>query len=362
MISYSGSIQQVTLPTGFVEGPWFYKRNNLYYMVYAGSPLPENIRYATSSSPTGPWNYKGVIMDAQGASFTNHPGIVDYNGTSYFFYHNGALPGGGGYARSVCVEKFTYGSDGSIPKMSMSTAGPPMIGTVDPYVRQEAELIAWSTGLKTEACSDTGGGINVAYVNNGDYIKVKGVAFGSGAKSLSVRVASANSGGNIEVRLGSKAGTLVGTCKVPGTGGWQTWTTVTCSISGATGTQDLFWVFTGSGSSELFNFNWWQFDSGGSATPSSSSPPPSSSSSVSSSFSSIIIETLTTTSGTTIWDFTSTRSASATSSSTPPASSTSTTQCSSLYGQCGGATWTGPKCCSGGSTCKYSNDWYSQCL
>nr|UMZ45335.1 hypothetical protein [Paramyrothecium sp.] len=35
--------------------------------------------------------------------------------------------------------------------------------------------------------------------------------------------------------------------------------------------------------------------------------------------------------------------------------------CASLYGQCGGSGWAGPKCCSQG-TCKASNQWYSQCL
>ncbi|NLE02136.1 MAG: family 43 glycosylhydrolase, partial [Fibrobacter sp.] len=55
MISYSGNVVSVNpKPAGFVEGPWFYKRNNLYYMVYAGMGSgSENIQYATSSSPTG---------------------------------------------------------------------------------------------------------------------------------------------------------------------------------------------------------------------------------------------------------------------------------------------------------------------
>jgi hypothetical protein len=51
----------------------------------------------------------------------------------------------------------------------------------------------------------------------------------------------------------------------------------------------------------------------------------------------------------------------------PPASSTTTNPpaqptgaCASMWGQCGGAGWTGPTCCSGG-TCKASNEWYSQC-
>ncbi|KAK3335831.1 putative cellulase precursor [Cercophora scortea] len=32
------------------------------------------------------------------------------------------------------------------------------------------------------------------------------------------------------------------------------------------------------------------------------------------------------------------------------------------WGQCGGNGWTGEKVCIAGYTCKYSNDWYSQCL
>lgn len=32
------------------------------------------------------------------------------------------------------------------------------------------------------------------------------------------------------------------------------------------------------------------------------------------------------------------------------------------YGQCGGQGWTGPTTCAAGSTCKASNQWYSQCL
>jgi hypothetical protein len=54
---------------------------------------------------------------------------------------------------------------------------------------------------------------------------------------------------------------------------------------------------------------------------------------------------------------TTTRSSTTTSVTT----SSGTGQCASLYGQCGGSTFTGPKCCSQG-TCKFSNDWYSQCL
>ena len=100
--------------------------------------------------------------------------------------------------------------------------------------------------------------MEVCDIRNGSYIKVKGVNFGSGAKSFEARVASAAAGGNIEVRLDSPAGPLVGTCTVLGTGGWQAWTTQSCKVSGATGTHDLYLRFTG-GSGNLFNFDWWQF-------------------------------------------------------------------------------------------------------
>ncbi|MEU4623310.1 family 43 glycosylhydrolase [Actinoplanes sp. NPDC023801] len=274
MISYSGGPTRIPLttagygtrtgnpdrPTLYEEGPWVFKRNGLYYNVFAAECCSEFIGYSTAPGPTGPWTYRGTVMPRQGGSFTNHAGVIDFNGGSYFFYHNGALPGGGGFTRSVAVERFTYRPDGTIPTINMTTAGPPQIGTLNPYVRQEAETTAWAAGVETEPVS--GGGMSVAYTDNGDYLKVKGVGFGAGATSLQARVASGSSGGRIEVRLGGPAGTLAGTCTTGGTGGWQTWTTVTCPVSGVTGTQDLYLRFAG-GTGHLLNLDWWQFSTAG---------------------------------------------------------------------------------------------------
>jgi hypothetical protein len=266
MISYQGSVVRVPMttasfgvrsktdrPTTYEEGPWFYKREGRYYMVFAAGPISEHIGYSTSSSPTGPWIYGGVVMPTQGASFTNHPGIIDYKGKSYFFYHNGALPGGGGFHRSVAVEEFVYGADGKIPQIKMTTAGPAAAATLDPYSLNEAETIAWGSGVETEACSE--GGMNVTAIGSGDYIKVKNVDFGAGATSLSARVAATAGGGSIQIRIGSQTGTLVGTCSVAATGGAQTWSSTTCPITGASGIKDLFFVFAGGS----FNFNNWKF-------------------------------------------------------------------------------------------------------
>lgn len=272
MISYSGQIQSVPMttesfgqrsgvadrPTLYEEGPWFYKRNDLYYMMFAMGPLPEKIGYSTSSSATGPWSYKGVIMNNQsGHAFTNHSGVIDFKGHSYFFYHTQELSGGGGYKRSVAVEEFTYKADGTFPTINKTAGGVTQSAApLNPYARVEGETIAWAPNVEVEDCSE--GGRDVTGIENNDSIKVESVNFLTGAVSFSARVAAAGAGGSIELHLDSATGTLLGTCAVPNTGGAQKWQAVTCPVSGATGTKDLFLVFKG-GSGSLFNLDSWQF-------------------------------------------------------------------------------------------------------
>ena len=119
MISYSGEIVKVdSKPENYQEGPWFYKHNGKYYMAYASHCCPEGIGYAMSNSPTGPWEYKGLIMAPDPRSSGNHPGIIDYKGSSYVFGFNYklnfALTATHRERRSVCAAKFAYNPDGTI--------------------------------------------------------------------------------------------------------------------------------------------------------------------------------------------------------------------------------------------------------
>ncbi len=267
MTSYSGSRVALNMTiesfgartktdraTSYEEGPWLCKRNSLYYLVFAGGPISEHIAYSTSSSPTGPWKYRGVIMPTQsGAAFTNHSGIAEFKGNSYMFYHDQTLSNNG-FKRSVSLEKFSYNADGTIPKITATKEGVPQVGVLNPYDTVQAETVCWESGVEMNSCNE---GIQVDSINNNDYIKVKGVDFGDGAKSFEARVAS-GANGKIELHLDSQTGKLIGTCDVAGTGGWDKWVTKTCDISGATGKHDLFLKFTG-GSGFLFNFNWWRF-------------------------------------------------------------------------------------------------------
>ena len=273
MISYSGDVVTVPLnkegfnvrfkdadkrPSAYEEGPWFYKRNNLYYMHYAAGGVPEHLAYSTSTSPTGPWVYRDTIMRiiGKGGAFTNHPGVIDYKGKSYFFYHNGALPGGGGFTRSVCLDEFQYNKDGSIPRITPTKEGVKPVKNLNPFFRQEAETIAWEQGIETERNAEVG--VYVTEISNGDYIKVRSVDFKKGAGAFQANVASA-SGGSIEIHLDSLNGKLLGSCEVKSTGGLQKWITVSAKVIKTAGLHDLYFVFKGN-EGDLFNFNWWKFN------------------------------------------------------------------------------------------------------
>jgi beta-xylosidase len=121
MISITGSITAVSLPS-FTESPYLTKHGSTYYLSYAYG-FPESIAYATSSSAAGPWTYRGIIMTPTKTCGTNHQALVDFNGKSYFLYHNGALPTGGDYRRSVCMEYMYYNSDGTIQAVLQTSTG-----------------------------------------------------------------------------------------------------------------------------------------------------------------------------------------------------------------------------------------------
>ena len=244
--------------TAYEEGPWIYQRQGRSYLFYAGGPVPEHLAYATGSSPAGPWTYGGVIMPTQGGSFTNHPGVVDYRGKTYLFYHNGALPGGGGFTRSVCVDELKFNPDGSISPFDMTKEGPAPVAALDPRQRTEAETIAWESGIETEPSSQ--GGMAVCDIDDGDFIQVRNADFGATSpRTFLASVAAERAGGTIEVRLDSATGPKVATLKVDATGGPNAWKTLHASAAGATGVHDLFFVF-GTAGKARFKFDWWKFE------------------------------------------------------------------------------------------------------
>ena len=275
MVSYSGEIvTESTKPDNYQEGPWVWKRNGHYYLAYASTCCPEGIGYAMSNSPTGPWEYKGMIVDASEKTRGNHPGIIEYKGKSYCFGHSYdllKLTTSKFYERrSVDMDEIVYNPDGTIKNRHYwSDEGAEQVGTLSPFKRVEAETIAWSEGVKTKFETEWEGNFEwdkgkkiadrlfVTSIHNGDYTMVKGVDFSEGAESVEVSVASLF-GGKIEIAIDNIDGQIISTVDVNTSREGGIWRIITAPIKkNIIGVHNVYFLFRGE--KDLFNFDWWQF-------------------------------------------------------------------------------------------------------
>jgi len=114
-----------------------------------------------------------------------------------------------------------------------------------------------SDDIGIQATSDVGGGYNVGWLNNGEWLEYTvDPPDASAIYSVSVRVAATGAGGQLRIRLN---GTVLGSIAIPNTGGWQNWQTVTLPevpIQGGTGSQPLRLEVISAG----FNVNWVELD------------------------------------------------------------------------------------------------------
>ena len=236
---------------GYEEGPWVSRRGDIYYMTYPAGGVPEHMAYSTAPSVDGPWTYRGRIMDEAQNAFTIHGGEVEFKGRHYIFYHNGALPNGGGFHRSACVEEFTYNQDGTIPFIPFTEHGPRPVGTVNPFDRVEAETMAWSWGVKTDRLA----GLDhyVTQIHNGDWIKVREVDFG-GVSPAEIELEALNfrTPGVVEFYIGSLGGEPFAAFDVQASGVMKT--SVKRPVKGR---HDVYILFRG-GDEQLFDLDWWQ--------------------------------------------------------------------------------------------------------
>lgn len=248
------------LMTQYEEGPWLVKRNGTYILSYPAGGVPEHMAYSTAPTINGPWTYRGRIMDEAENSFTIHGGNITFKGRDFMFYHNGALPGGGGFCRSACVEEFKWNDDGSFPFIPQTKEGVVTpVKNLDPYSRVEAETQAESRGLKV----DRRDGKNhfVTNISDGDWIRVRSVDFKDcGQKAVIVVVGEQKGKGTIEFYTDNMEGEPF--CKVPvnrDNAGFPTAAFTYLIDSDVQGVHDVYIVFRCE-TPEPFTFDWWQFN------------------------------------------------------------------------------------------------------
>jgi uncharacterized repeat protein (TIGR02543 family) len=120
-------------PDTYDEGPYLFKRGGYYYMFYPSGIAQvryERISYSMAPSFNGPWT-DGVRITDGGGCFTIHPGVLDFKGQTYLFYHgqdlslefDGVTWNGGTGRRSVAVDYLYFNEDGTITPFDLTDAG-----------------------------------------------------------------------------------------------------------------------------------------------------------------------------------------------------------------------------------------------
>jgi arabinoxylan arabinofuranohydrolase len=234
--------------------------------------------YMTGDTPVGPFTLRGPLLrnpTLNGKNINrnnnNHAAQIEYKGKWYLFYHDRRAADANGASsvnqRNISVDSLVYNADGTMKEVVVTENGVAQIKNFNPYNTISATTMNRQSSSPTadkqpgiKADSIAGEGMILTRIANNNWVRLKGVDFGAGAAKFTVRAASNNSsGGTIELRTGSAAGTLVGTCDIASTGGWNTWKDFEADISNAVGVKDfLYLVFKGTGS-ELFRLSRYQF-------------------------------------------------------------------------------------------------------
>ena len=235
--SYKLDIIPTAEPHRFFEACSPRKINGTYYLIYSpqrGSCLD----YATSDSPTGPFTYRGTIID-NGIDFpggNDHGSVCCVNGQWYIFYHrmtNGTIK-----SRRGCVERIEILPDGTIPQVEMTSLG--FEESLNPYDFTQADTACVLKG----GCYITETSVferPIVNVTDGCVMGWKYFDFGEdfASKTMQIRLKLRGTGsrGRVHVRLDSEDGEELGTVDFAEDSG-----TAGARIKAATGRHAVFLV------------------------------------------------------------------------------------------------------------------------
>ncbi|SHI13905.1 arabinoxylan arabinofuranohydrolase [Butyrivibrio fibrisolvens DSM 3071] len=262
MTSLAGNPVTIDAPWSF-EDSGINKVGNTYYYTYCtnwnGGPYGNaRIAYMTSSSPMGPFTYKGTCLNNPGDFFgttgNNHHSIVTLNGQSYIFYHaewlNKQMFGSQKGYRTTHVDTISF-SNGKINNAKGTLTGVSQVKNLDAFTKTSGATFAWQAGVNVYGTGDA-----IAAYSRGDWSGVSGLNFGSGATSVSLSVASKN-GGVIRMTQDKPDGKVLGYLTIPATGDNLTFTDVTCSFDKISGVKNVFFTM-----SDDIVISSWQFGNG----------------------------------------------------------------------------------------------------
>lgn len=225
--------------TLFFEAASMRKIGNTYYLIYSPK-LGSRLAYATSDKPTGPFKYRGYIVD-NGVDYpggNNHGSVACINGQWYIFYHrmtNGTL-----MSRRGCVERIEILPDGTIPTVEMTSLG--FESSLLPYREIPADI----------ACVLKGGALIteknvfervITNIKDGCVIGFKYFDFGNDYSSKTMQFAAQIYGCGCDsimhILLDSENGKEIGSLKI----GHDN-TVITSTVAKVTGRHAIFFKIT----------------------------------------------------------------------------------------------------------------------
>lgn len=271
MISLDSDIIEIQAPyhfeaneLDFINGTWVYTYNTSWKdrvewpYTHIDKPTACSMCYMTSRTPLNKdsWVYQDNYFKNPGdygmSYSNNHTHLCKFKGAYYLFYHSLCLQNAreikGGF-RSICVDKVQV--DESNLKYSMGTATPKGVSQVqwlNPFVRQQAETMAATRGVKFEA-EDAPGNMVALGTQKGQCMLVRGVDFSQSPRMFEARVKGK---GKMEVRLDNPEGAVIASVDIDNI----RWNTASTKLQQAVeGVHTLCFVF-GKGD---FKFDEWMF-------------------------------------------------------------------------------------------------------
>lgn len=242
----------------FHEGAFMTKINGLYYLVYADisrGDIPTCLGYATSKSPFGPYEYRGVIIDnnhCNPRNWNNHGSVAEFDGQWYVFYHRSTH--GCNKMRKACVEPIEIRADGSIPEVEMTSqgAGPPIRATQQIEAEQACIL---NGNLRIEQFEPRNEKLSRIY--SGDKAAWKYLDFGAGADSITLRLKAGSKACRVVVSLDKPWHQRLAVIEINPEAG-SDWQIQTYPVKSATGVHALWLHFYGK-DDEMPEVDWFSF-------------------------------------------------------------------------------------------------------
>ena len=212
-----------------------------------------------SKNPLGPFTFKERVLKNPGYYWgvggNNHHAIFKFKDQWYITYHTRMLEKEQGILhgyRSTSIDEFEMGEDGTIGNIKMTKQGRKQVGYLNPYEKINGATFAVMAGVDTAPADEVSkqygcGTLLLTAINDGDYVKLQGVDFGStGAKKVKATVRTNGKDGAIRVTVKYPNGTVAGYIPVKSDGN----DTTVCEAefdTALTDVQDIFFTFAGEG-------------------------------------------------------------------------------------------------------------------